>query len=384
MKTTRLVHLALALSLIPALSVFTACSSKHDSPGPSGGAGSAGAPNSNEAGASAAGGPATSVDCSSIPASPWDAGVSGTSDGKPFIFYPALENCAVGDYQGTGAYVAQIAPLVSGGYQADLLHEFAKASDMPVAVLQGAASGDSVSFTGSGWTAQLQQGHLTGKNGAESFDLQFLDRASATLGQAPPEGATVLFDGSNLDAWAKKDGADWLKQAGAAPWTLVDGAVEVVPGSDGIITKQSFGDMHLHLEYRTQGSPTNSGILLEARYESNINETYGSYNKSPGGGFDNCTPATAKLQQRAARPPLAWQTLDIDFVAPRFDATNKKTASAKATVELNGVRIYDQMQLDPPTGAAQRLGEAATGPLMLQEHGMKLQFRNIWLTQPTQ
>src|SRR4029079_8456217 len=78
-------------------------------------------------------------------------------------------------------------------------------------------------------------------------------------------------------------------------------------------------------------------------------------------------------------PPLAWQTLDIEFVAPKFDSSEKKTAPARATVLLNGVKIYDNQPLDPPHGAAGRLGEAPTGPLMLQEHGMPVQFRNIWL-----
>jgi hypothetical protein len=386
MNSHSLTNLALTVAVL-ALSANLGCSSGSGAapaPATAGSAGAGGAGGTSTAGgASSAGAP--SVDFSNIPANAYGDGVSGISDGKPFTYYPALENGAVGDYQGTGSYVAQITPVVAGGYQADLLHAFAVPSDMPVAVLNGTAAGESVMFSGAGWSGVLSGGHFTGQNGSDSFDLSYLEHASPTLGEAAPAGAVVLFDGSNLDAWAKKDATNWLQQAGPAPWLLVDGgAVEVVPGSDGIITKQLFGDFTLHLEYRTLGSPTNSGVLLEARYESNINETYGLYSKAPGGGFDNCTPATAKLQTRAARPPLAWQTLDIVFTAPRFDTSNTKTASASATVDLNGVRVYDKMQLDPPTGAAQRLGEAPTGPLMLQEHGMKLQFRNIWLVEATQ
>src|SRR5438045_3029339 len=97
--------------------------------------------------------------------------------------------------------------------------------------------------------------------------------ASPTLGAAPPQDAVVLFDGKNLDAWAKKAGKDWLKEDGPAPWKLTgDGAVEVVPGSDCIITHRSFGDVHLHVEFRTLGTPTNSGVFLQDRYEVNINE----------------------------------------------------------------------------------------------------------------
>jgi hypothetical protein len=198
-----------------------------------------------------------------------------------------------------------------------------------------------------------------------------------TLGAAAPAGAVVLFDGTNFDAWAKKKGKDWLVADGPSPWKLADGVMEVVPGSDSLISRQSFGDFRLHVEFRTLGAPTNSGVYLQARYEVNIAETFGQTTGSISGGLDNCTKV--KPSVRAARPPLAWQTLDIEFTAPRFDATGKKSAPARATVVLNGVTLYDRQELDPPKGAAGRLGEAATGPVMLQEHGSPLQFRNIWI-----
>jgi hypothetical protein len=198
-----------------------------------------------------------------------------------------------------------------------------------------------------------------------------------TLGAKPPAGAIVLFGGSNLDAWATKSGKDWLKENGPAKWKLVAGGVmEVVPEADSLISHRKFGDIHLHAEFRTIGAPTNSGIYFQARYEVNINETFGRTDGTPNGGLDNCTDV--KPSVRASRAPLEWQTLDIDFVAPRFDAAGKKTANARATVFLNGVKLYDRQELNPPKGAAGRLGEAATGPLMLQEHGVPVLFRNIW------
>lgn len=203
---------------------------------------------------------------------------------------------------------------------------------------------------------------------------------SPTLGAKAPAGAVVLFDGKNLDAWAKKAGKDWLKADGPAKWKLVDGgAVEVVPASDSLISHQKFGDVRLHAEFRTLGAPTNSGIYFQARYEVDINETYGRTDGNACGNLGNCTPKGTTPKTRASRGPLEWQTLDIEFTAPRFDAAGKKIAKPHATVRLNGVEIYRDQELDPPTGAAGRLGEAATGPLMLQEHGMPLQFRNIWV-----
>ena len=207
----------------------------------------------------------------------------------------------------------------------------------------------------------------------------------ATLGAKPPAGAIVLFDGKNFDAWAKKAGKDWLKEDGPSKWKLVPfdglragegGAMEVIPATDCLISHAKFGDIRLHAEFRTLGA-----IYFQTRYEVNINETFGATTGTANGGLDNCTPKGTAPRVRASRPPLVWQTLDVDFTAPRFDAAGTKTAKARATVLLNGVEIYHEQELDLPTGAAGRLGEAATGPLMLQEHGMPVQFRNIWVVE---
>jgi hypothetical protein len=224
--------------------------------------------------------------------------------------------------------------------------------------------------------------HLKGAKDGKDFDLQHVERSSPTLGAKPPKGAIVLFDGQNLAAWAKKNGKAWLTEDGPAQWKILpDGVLEVVPGADCIITHQKFGDCRVHVEFRTLGAPSNSGVFLQTRYEANINETYGRVEHAPNAGFDNCLPPTGKPRIRPCLPPLAWQTFDIDFRAPRFDADDKKTANAGATVLFNGVKIYDNQELDPPHLAASRLGEAPTGPLMLQEHGMPVQFRNIWLVE---
>ena len=202
-----------------------------------------------------------------------------------------------------------------------------------------------------------------------------------SLGAPPPPGAVVLFDGRTLEAWSKKAGKDWLKPEGPASWKLVDvdgqRVMEIVPGADSLISKGTFGDCSVHVEFRTLVSPTNSGVYLQTRYEVNINESHGRPDLTPSGGLDNCSDV--KPAVRASLPMLTWQTLDIEFTAPRFDAAGKKTATARATVRLNGVVLYENQELNPPKGAAGRLGEAPTGPLMLQEHGQPVQFRNIWV-----
>jgi len=292
-------------------------------------------------------------------------------------FVPAKPDPLVGDWQGEGGVVAQVIATGDDAYQASLL-KGGDTADKPLAVLKGTRAGDTLQLNGDGWTATLDGSRFTATKDAERFDLKHITRTSPTLGAAAPRGAIVLFDGKSLDAWVKKDGKDWLKEGGPPAWKLVDGAMEVVPGSDSLISRQSFGDCRVHLEFRTLGAPTNSGIYLQARYEVNVSETYGRPEGSPSGGLDNCTEKGLP-RVRASLPPLAWQTLDIDFRAPRFDADSKKTAAARATVRVNGVTVYDDQELSPPRGAAGRLGEAPAGPLLLQEHGAPLQFRNIWV-----
>jgi hypothetical protein len=299
---------------------------------------------------------------------------------KPVNFIPAKADPFVGDWQGKGEYVAQVFTTGDGKYCANLLSAFDSESNL-VASLQGTTTDGGLAVSGGGWTGQIENSQFVVTKGDKKIDLHHITRTSPTMGAKAPAGGVVLFDGANLDAWSKKNGKSWLAEDGPARWKLVgDGAMEVVPDTDCIITHQKFGDCHVHVEFRTLGAPSNSGVFLEDRYEVNINETYGRTTGTPNGGFDNCTD-NIEPRIRPCFPPLAWQTFDIDFRAPRFDAGGKKTANATATVLFNGVKIYDKQELDLPHGAAARLGEAPTGPLMLQEHGMPVQFRNIWLVE---
>ncbi len=301
---------------------------------------------------------------------------------KPINYVMDKPNPLIGDWEGTGGVVAQVYRVAGTNYQANLLSAFDTESNV-IAVLQGTPSGDKLEFSGGGWTGEIDNGHFTGSKdgkGDVKFDLQHTLRHSPTEGAKPPPGAVVLFDGSNLDAWAKKAGQSWLTEDGPARWKLADGAVEVVPGTDCIITHKKFGDCHLHVEFRNICTPTKSAVFLETRYEVNINESYGRLTGTTSGGLDN-TSRDVPPRVRPSLPPLSWQTFDIDFTAPRFDAAGNITAKAKITVLLNGIELCDQKELDPPFGAAGRLGEASTGPLMLQDHTTPVQFRNIWLVE---
>ncbi len=266
-------------------------------------------------------------------------------------FVRAKADPLVGDWQGEGGLVAQVYLTPTGNYRANLLTAFDAPSNV-VATLQGASPSEAVLFSGDGWSGVIGNSHFTGGKGDKKFDLLHIARTPPTLGAKPPQGAIVLFDGHNLDAWAKKNGKEWLVENGPVPWKLLEnGTLEIVPTTESIITHQKFGDCHLHVEFRTIGFPSKSAVFLEARYEININETYGHTEGSMAGGMDNTT-AGGSPRVRAALPPLAWQTFDIDFRAPRFDASGNKTENPRMTVLLNGVKIYNEQELDPPHGAA--------------------------------
>jgi peroxiredoxin len=202
--------------------------------------------------------------------------------------------------------------------------------------------------------------------------------ASRDLRAVPPDGATVLFDGTNLDAWASQRDRKWEESDGPADWKILpDGSLEVVPGSGSLITKQKFGDCRLHLELRLLGKETNGGVFVMCRYELGVKDS-GAKDIAHIGGFENLR-SPIRSAQKAVTNDTDWQLLDVVFTAPRLDARGKASAQARATVWLNGLKIHDDVELGLRKGAARRLGDAATAPLMLQDHGTAYQFRNIWL-----
>jgi hypothetical protein len=169
----------------------------------------------------------------------------------PHPFYWAAPDDFRGDWQGNG-YVAQVFPTMdkifsvqdsipqqadNGLYQANIFRKFDVANDTPVAVLHGELSGGAITFTGDGWTGTIAEGHFKAASAGGSFDLQHITRTPPSLGMKPPPGATVLFDGANMNAWAKMKEKDWLTEDGPSPWHLVPGgAMEVVPRAGGLIS----------------------------------------------------------------------------------------------------------------------------------------------------
>jgi hypothetical protein len=195
----------------------------------------------------------------------------------------------------------------------------------------------------------------------------------------PPSGALVLFDGENLDQWTRADGKS------APGWELIGkGAMQVAPKAGNIITRRKFdGHFKLHVEFRVPYMPEatgqgrgNSGVYLQGRYEVQVLDSYGlkSQDNDCGGIYKVATPKV-----NACKAPTVWQTYDIDFRAPVYK-DGKKVEPARISVVQNGATIHDDVAI-PIDNTTSGLGgdPARPGPIMLQDHGNPVQFRNVWL-----
>ena len=197
---------------------------------------------------------------------------------------------------------------------------------------------------------------------------------------AVPSDAIVLFDGADASAWVKAgDGKSPIE------WKVADGFMEVVGRTGGIATKQHFGDCQLHVEWASPVPATsedqgrgNSGVFLMGLYEVQVldcfdNLTYAD--GTTGAVYGQCPPMA-----NVCREPGQWQTFDIVWIAPRF-LGDGSIVPARITVLHNGVLIHHNRELMGPTQyrkVASYQPHAETGPLVLQDHGNPVRFRNIW------
>lgn len=197
--------------------------------------------------------------------------------------------------------------------------------------------------------------------------LDRVERKSPTLGAKPPDGAIVLFDGSNTDAW---------QGAGMTEDKLL---------KEGQTSKQKFQNYSIHLEFLLPYQPAargqgrgNSGFYNQGRYEVQMLDSFGLEGKDNecGGIYSVKAPAL-----NMCFPPLQWQTYDIDYTAAKYDAKGKKTANAHIAVKHNGVVVHKDTQVPNGTTAGPVPEGPEPGPLTLQNHGNPVRYRNIWLVE---
>ncbi len=197
------------------------------------------------------------------------------------------------------------------------------------------------------------------------------------LGTAAPSDATVLFDGTDLESWSKPSGE-------SAGWEVQEGVMLAVRGQGPVISKQTFGDIQLHIEFATPSTPEgsgqgrgNSGVYLQGRYEVQVLDSY--ENETYPNGQCGAIYGQHPPLRNACRKPGEWQSYDIVFHGARFDGDGNKTEDATLTVFHNGVLIQDHARVTAKTAAAMQAEGPTPGPLYLQDHGNPVRYRNVWL-----
>ena len=196
---------------------------------------------------------------------------------------------------------------------------------------------------------------------------------------AVPADAIMLFDGTSLDAWA-----------GGDKWPVADGVATV--GKGYIRTKQGFGDCQLHVEFRMPTPSTgkgqgrgNSGVFLMGQYEIQVLDSFEDGTDGPLTYPDGQCGALYKQQPpavNACRKPGEWQTYDILFTRPRFNADGTLAKPGRVSVLHNGVAIHSDTVIKGPTAWHEPpvyKAHADALPIALQEHGNPVQFRSIWI-----
>ena len=194
----------------------------------------------------------------------------------------------------------------------------------------------------------------------------------------PPSDAVVLFDGKDLSHWT--DGGK------PAAWKVEDGHMEITPKTGSLLTKDELGDCQLHVEWT---APTevkgngqgrgNSGILFfGGRYEVQVLDSFNNptYPDGQAGAIYNSYPPIVN----PIRKPGEWNVYDIMFTVPRFEG-EKLVKPGYFTVMNNGVVVQNHVELLGDSSHLKRAEYHAhppKGPLLLQNHGNPVRYRNIW------
>jgi hypothetical protein len=189
----------------------------------------------------------------------------------------------------------------------------------------------------------------------------------------PPSDAIILFNGNDLSQWS-------------GSWKTQEGYFEVVPGAGDLKSKAAFGDVQLHIEWASPAAVRgnsqnrgNSGIYLQGLYEVQVLDSYGNptYADGQAGAIYGQWPPLVN----ATRRPGEWQAYDIVFEAPHIE-NGRVLKPAYMTVFLNGVLLHNRKELLGPTvhrELAKYGAQPSEGPLVLQDHGAAVRYRNIWI-----
>ena len=198
---------------------------------------------------------------------------------------------------------------------------------------------------------------------------------------APPSDAIVLFDGTDLSRWINSDSGQ------AANWIINSDGSMTVQKVGGIETKEEFGSIQLHIEWRTpkeikgkgQGRG-NSGVYFQKSYEIQVLDSYNNITYSNGQAASVYKQSIPLVN--ASRPPGVWQSYDIIFNEPIYDQQGNRLKKGSLTVFHNGVLVQNNVEIQGTSeyiGLPQLRNTGTPKRLYLQDHGNPVSYRNIWL-----
>ena len=196
----------------------------------------------------------------------------------------------------------------------------------------------------------------------------------------PPSDAIVLFDGGDLSKWRAADGSP-------SKWIAKDGYMESVRGAGYAYSRDTFGDIQLHMEWaspanvqgKSQGRG-NSGVFLMGLYEVQVLDSHN--NRTYADGQAAAIYGQYPPLVNASRGPGEWQSYDIYFRRPRFKRDGSVAMPARATVVHNGVLVQDSEEIWGPTQWLQNKPywpHPDRLPLSFQDHGNPVRYRNVWV-----
>lgn len=322
------------------------------------------------------------------------AGIAGIYPVCNLKSYPGLAK-ACGAYQLTEA---ELATALSEHNPIDRLGPLA-ACKVPIYHIHGdqdrvvplaANSGEvQARYTKLGGSMVLQvvpdQGHNMWRGFFESQELVdfIINRARTTKGildmrgKAKPSTAVqYIGPGGSLLVPERKDVA--------SKWTFEGGVLTASPSWDSVITKESYRDFYMHLEFNVNEAHDenpeangNSGVYIQQRYEVQILDSFGVAPKDYKDSYCGSLYRLKKPDQFACKKPGEWQSYDIAFRAPVFRG-GKKVYNARITVYHNGELIHDDCEIPRKTGAGQVEADTAQ-PIKLQGHHNQVRFRNFWV-----
>ena len=198
---------------------------------------------------------------------------------------------------------------------------------------------------------------------------------------SPPSDAIVLFDGTDLSQWSSAASGE------ESEWILNDDGSMTVKKGSGIETKEEFGSVQLHIEWKTpaeiegegQGRG-NSGIYFQKEYEIQILDSYENVTYSNGQAASVYKQSIPLVN--ASRPPGEWQIYDIIFNEPVYNDQGYRLKKGTFTVFHNGVLVQNNVEIQGTTehtGKPKLRNIKTPKKLYLQDHSNPVSFRNIWL-----